>query len=112
MCYRAHARTLRGDDGRLVPDRRAGHGGHRHRGWERTPWHATQAGGVGGVEEGGSLGGCPLRHGFSESALAPEQLGLGLSDQDIGCVAELLAFFHEALRCPPHLLCPGPYLRG
>ena len=32
-------------------------------GWERTPWHATRAGGVGGVRRLSS------RHGFSERAL-------------------------------------------
>jgi hypothetical protein len=32
-------------------------------GWEGTPWHATQRAGW------EALGGCPPRHGFSESAL-------------------------------------------
>src|SRR5262249_10267005 len=54
------------------------------------------AGGVGGAQEGGlsRLGDCPLlRHGFSEGTLRREQRGLGLSDQDIGSVADLLALF-------------------
>src|SRR5262249_11989111 len=55
------------------------------------------------------LGGGPLRHGFSESTLALEQCGLSLSDQDIGCVTELLCLFHEALRRLPDRLRPESY---
>ena len=72
------------------------------------------ASGVAGREESGSrwLGGCPLRHGLSESALAPEQHGLGLPDQDVGSVADLLALFHEVLCRLSHIMRPGLYLRG
>src|SRR6266536_557348 len=59
-----------------------------------------------------SLGGCPLRHGFSESPLLLEQHGLSLSDQDVGSVAELLGLFHEALRRLPHRLRHESYFRG
>src|SRR4029453_7061943 len=63
-------------------------------GWERTPWHA--AGGVEDTQESGlrRLGGCSLRHGFSESTLLREQSDRSLSDQDIGSVAELLVLVH------------------
>jgi hypothetical protein len=66
------------------------------------------AGGVGGAEEGRlrRLGGCPLRHGFSENALTLEQRGLSLSDQDVGSVTRLLALFHQTLRRLPDLLRP------
>src|SRR5262245_13453472 len=72
------------------------------------------AGGVGGVEEGGllGLGGCPPRHGFSERTLAPEERGLGLPDQDVGSVADLLALFHAVLRRLPAGLRPESYFRG
>src|SRR5262245_11614726 len=47
MCYRAHPRTLRGDDGRLVPDRRPGHGapgrGTRRSGRRGRHWTAHTA---------------------------------------------------------------------
>src|SRR5215470_693829 len=53
-------------------------------------------------------GGLPFsvhpRHGFSENTLPLEQCDLSRSDQDVGSVAELLAFFHEALRRLPHCL--------
>ena len=71
-------------------------------------------GGVGGAEEGRlrRLGGCPLRHGFSENALTLEQRGLSLSDQDVGSVAELLTLFHEVLRRLPHGLRPESNFSG
>src|SRR5262249_4238706 len=56
--------------------------------------------------------GCPPRHDFSKSTLLLEQRGLRLSDQDVGCVAELLALFHEVLRCLPHRLRPASHFRG
>src|SRR5262245_28864283 len=68
--------------------------------------------GVGGAEEGGLLGGCPLRHGLSETTLALENLGLSLSDQDVGSVTGLLALLHQALRRLPHRLRPPLYFRG
>jgi len=41
-----------------------------------------------------------------------EQCGLSPSDQDIGCVADLLTLFHEALRRLPHRLRPESYFQG
>jgi hypothetical protein len=72
------------------------------------------AGGMGVPQESGlrRLGGCSLRHGFSQRALLLEQGDLSLSDQDIGPVADLLSLFHEALRRLPHRLRPESYFRG
>jgi hypothetical protein len=69
------------------------------------------AGGLGGPQESGShrLGGCSLRHGFSEGTLLLEQSELSLSDQDTGPVADLLSLSHEALRRLPHRLRPESY---
>jgi hypothetical protein len=68
-------------------------------------------GDVGGAQEDGlrRLGGCPLRHRFSERTQPLEQRGFRVSDQDVGCVAELLALFQEVLRRLAYLLHPPSY---
>src|SRR5215470_6958542 len=58
------------------------------------------------------LRGYPPRHDFSERTKPLEQQGFCLSDQDVGCVTELLALFHQVLRRLAYLLRPPSYFGG
>ena len=58
-----------------------------------------------------SLGGLTPRHRFAQGTLSLDQRRLRLSDQYIGCVAELPGLLHEMLCGLSHVLSPAPYFR-